>query len=89
MDFKSRFGKFFIWLGLILLLLFITADIVDVEDLNAWYLFFGTIFLVLGVFLSLAGRKPPEESARFRSVRKMANRRKKKGDDQGSSEGEG
>jgi hypothetical protein len=80
MGLKSRFGTFFIWLGILLLFLFIAADIVEAEDLNAWYLIGGAAALSFGIYLSVSGREPPEESARFRTVRRLSKRRKKTAD---------
>ena len=79
MELRKRFGSFFIWVGVVLLLLFVAADIVEAEDLNGWYLLGGAASTAFGLFLSISGRKPPEESARFRALRRMAGRRKKGG----------
>jgi hypothetical protein len=87
MDLKNRFGKFFIWVGLILLLLFVAADIVEVENLNAWYLLSGVVFTAFGIYLSILGRKPPEESGRFRTLRKISQRGKQpKNDNEGGGD---
>jgi hypothetical protein len=76
MDLKNRFGTVFILIGVVLLFLFVAADIVEVENLNAWYLVFGVIFTAFGIFLKVSDRKPPEESARFRTLRRLAGRGK-------------
>jgi hypothetical protein len=72
MEFKSRLGTFLIWVGIVLLLLFIAADIVEADELNAFYPLFGVIFTSLGIYLKRIGRKPPDESGRSRTLRKRA-----------------
>jgi hypothetical protein len=87
MELKNRFGSFFIWVGVVLLLLFVAADIVEVEELNGWYLVAGVASLAFGLYLSIMGRTPPEESTRFRTLRRIAGRRKKS-DGGGDEDGE-
>jgi hypothetical protein len=90
MELRSGFAKIFILVGVILLLLFVAADIVEVERLNAWYLLFGVVFTAFGIYLSVSGRKPPEESARFRTLRRLAKRgRKDDRDEAGDDERQG
>jgi hypothetical protein len=78
MDLKNRFGTVFILIGGVLLFLFVAADFVEVENLNAWYLVFGVIFTAFGIFLKASDRKPPEESARFRTLRRLSRRGKQR-----------
>jgi hypothetical protein len=87
---KSRIGTFLILIGVVLLFLFTAADVVDAEEQNVWYLVFGVIFAVWGIRLKITSRKPPEDSARFRLVRRLTQRGRKKQDDEDSpEEGEG
>jgi ABC-type transport system involved in cytochrome c biogenesis permease subunit len=88
MDLSNRFGTVFIWVGLILLLLFVAADIVEVENLDAWYLVFGVASTAFGIFLKNAGRKTPEESARFRTLRKLTGGRHNQDSDEDDLEQE-
>jgi hypothetical protein len=78
MELKTRFGTFFMLIGFTLLVLFIVGDVLEVEELEAWYLLFGTVFAGFGIYLSVLGRQPPEESGRFRLLRRLASRGKKK-----------
>ena len=69
---KKRFGTLFFFVGFFLLFLFIAGDMADVDGLSAGYLLFGVLLSLSGWFLLRGGRKPPEESGRFRTVRKLA-----------------
>lgn len=76
-------------IGFTLLVLFVMADVLEVENLNAWYLLFGVLFAAFGIYLFILGRKPPEDSGRFRAVRKLTSRsKKKKDDDEGDKDGD-
>lgn len=65
---RTRVGQFFLFIGLILLVIFFTTD----HSLNkgAEYLFIGLLSSVLGFALILRNRKPHQESRRFRILRK-------------------
>lgn len=78
MELKTRFGTFFMLIGFTLLVLFIIGDVLEVEELEVWYLLFGTVFAGFGIYLSILGRQPPGESGRFRLLRRLASRGKKK-----------
>ena len=71
---KSRFGTLSFFVGFFLLFLFIAGDMADVDGLSGGYLLFGVLFSVLGWLLLGGGRKPPEESGRFRTIRKLTGR---------------
>ena len=88
MNLKSGFSRIFLMIGVILLTLFVAADIVEVEVLNPLYLLFGVLFTGVGIFLLLAGRETPEESARFRTLRKLAGRKRKGEEDENGNEEE-
>jgi hypothetical protein len=83
MGLKNRFGTFFMLIGFTLLVLFIVGDVMEVEELEAWYLLFGVVFAGFGIYLTILGRKPREDSGRFRMIRKIASRGKKKQKDDG------
>jgi hypothetical protein len=78
MELRSRFGTFFMLIGFTLLILFIVGDVMEVEELEAWYLLFGTVFAGFGIYLSILGRQPRGESGRFRLLRRLTDRGKKK-----------
>jgi len=78
------------FVGFFLLFLFVAGDMADVDGLSAGYLLFGVLFSVSGWLLLKSGRKPPEESGRFRTVRKLGRRGKKKqANDEDDQEEEG
>jgi H+/Cl- antiporter ClcA len=74
---KQRFGIFFGFVGVAVMALFFTSDVVEKPNLG--YLFWGIIFTGLGFYFLRASGTPSEESRRFRLVRKILSR-KKKGD---------
>ncbi|MEN8240573.1 MAG: hypothetical protein ABFS17_01530 [Chloroflexota bacterium] len=78
------------FIGFFLLFLFVAGDMANVDELSAGYLLFGVLFSVSGWLLLKSGRKPPEESGRFRTVRKLSRRgRKNQGNDEDDQEKEG
>ena len=82
---KSRFGTLFFFVGFFLLFLFVAGDMADVDGLSVGYLLFGVLFSILGWRLLRGARKVPEESGRFRMVRKVSGRVRKR-DDSGDDE---
>ena len=66
---KGRLGQFFLVIGLISLVIFITTNRVD----NPAYGFFitGLALSLLGGFTIFQDRKPPPPTARFHTYRKM------------------
>jgi hypothetical protein len=69
----NRVGTFFILLGIALIALFILSDIA--QSPICGLLFFGTIFLGLGIVLWTRNPAPPSEpSGRFRLMKKMGKR---------------
>jgi hypothetical protein len=86
---KRRFGTVLFVVGFFLLFLFVAGDLANVDELSAGYLLFGLLFSVSGWILLRGRRKPPEESGRFRTVRKLTGRgRQSQPDDETDSEGE-
>jgi hypothetical protein len=65
---KSKIGRFFFFIGLILLVVFFAMD----QAKHPAYGFFcvGVIVVLLGGILMLRGQQPPVESMRFRTLRK-------------------
>ena len=67
---RSRLGQFFLLLGLIGLVVFITGDPVKSPGVFG-YLLGGLALSLLGVFMMVKNRKPPPPTARFATYRKM------------------
>jgi hypothetical protein len=65
---KRRVGLFFLFIGLISLVIFFTAD--HSLDPGVEYLFVGLLLSISGIALFWRNRKPPEESKRFRMLRR-------------------
>jgi amino acid transporter len=76
--FMRRLGIFFLLISAAILVLFFTSDII--QEPNIGYLFWGIIFLFLGVLALRRSRPDPEESKRFRTYRKLRSRKKDKED---------
>jgi predicted membrane channel-forming protein YqfA (hemolysin III family) len=74
----NRLGIFFLLVSASILVLFFTSDVV--QEPNISYLFWGIVFLILGVLALRRSRPEPEESKRFRTYRKLTSRKKKKED---------
>ena len=73
--FINRVGLFLIIVSVAVMALFFTSDFV--QEPNIGYLFWGVVFLLLGVALLRISRPAREESRRFRLVRKLFSRKKK------------
>jgi hypothetical protein len=67
-DGKSKFGRFFFFIGLILLVVFFAMD--QAKHPAYGYFCVGVIIVLLGGILMLRGQQPPAESMRFRTLRK-------------------
>ena len=65
---KSKTGRFLLFIGLILLVIFFTMD----QAKHPSYGFFcvGIIAAILGGILLVRGHQPPTESMRFRTLRR-------------------
>lgn len=74
---KSKIGKFFFFIGLIMLVIFFAID----QSKNPSYGYFcvGIIVVILGVILMRSGGKTePEESMRFRTLRRWREQQKER-----------
>jgi hypothetical protein len=66
---KSKIGRFFFFIGLILLVIFFAMD--QAKNPSYGYFCVGIIVVILGGLLMMRGRQPPPtESMRFRTVRR-------------------
>ena len=66
---KSKIGRFFFFIGLILLVVFFAMD--QAKHPAYGYFCIGVIVVLLGGILMLRGQQPPPaESIRFRTLRK-------------------
>jgi hypothetical protein len=70
---KSRLGSFFLFIGLILLMIFFFTD--QAKYPSYGYFFVGATLMFLGGYLWWRDRKPAPESGRFRSIRRMRQKR--------------
>jgi hypothetical protein len=84
---KGRIGLFFILVGLVLWVIFFTTD--QAKYPSPGYFFIGVAALFLGGYLWWRDWKAPPEAGRFRSLRRMRQKRaersakkKKKKEDQ-------
>jgi len=64
----SKIGRFFFFIGLILLVIFFAMD--QAKHPSYGYFCVGVIVVILGGILMRRGRQPPAESMRFRTVRR-------------------
>lgn len=66
---KSKWGRFLFFIGLVVLVVFFAID--QAAHPTYGYFCVGIIFVLLGIGLMVRGRQPPpEESMRFRMVRR-------------------
>lgn len=72
---KWQVGQFFLLCGILLLVLYFATSQVDSPIL--YYFCFGVVFLLLGLYMMWIGRNPPIASDRFRSLRRMSEKKKK------------
>jgi peptidoglycan/LPS O-acetylase OafA/YrhL len=70
---KRNVGQFFALLGFLLLVLYFATS--QVDSPIVYYFCFGVILLLIGVYLMWIGRNPPVGSERFRSLRRMSEKR--------------
>ena len=75
MMWKWNVGQFFLLSGILLLVLYFATS--QVNSPIVYYFCFGVILLLFGVYLMWIGRNPPIASDRFRSVRRMSEKKKK------------
>jgi uncharacterized membrane protein len=69
MTFKGRFGRFLLFLGTLVLVIFLAT----LSSGSPEYLLCpsGLIIFLLGLYFAITGRKPPEPSGRFRIIRSV------------------
>jgi uncharacterized membrane protein YfcA len=72
---KWNVGQFFLLCGILLLLLYFATS--QVDSPIVYYFCFGVILLLLGVYMMWIGRNPSIASDRFRSLRRMSEKKKK------------
>ncbi len=75
MMWKWNVGQFFLLSGILLLVLYFATS--QVNSPIVYYFCFGVILLLFGVYLMWIGRNPPIASDRFRSIRRMSEKKKK------------
>jgi hypothetical protein len=73
---KQRFGIFFTLLGAALLALFFTSDVI--QQPNLVYLLLGIIFAAIGISFLRATRPEPQETGRFRLLRRRRTKREER-----------
>jgi hypothetical protein len=71
---KSKIGRFFFFIGLILLVIFFAMD--QAKHPAYGYFCVGIIVVILGALLMMRGHQPPAESMRFRTVRRWREQQK-------------
>ncbi len=65
---KGKLGKFLLFIGLILLVVFFAMD--QAKHPSYAYFCIGLVVVILGGILIVRGQKPPAESMRFRTLRR-------------------
>jgi hypothetical protein len=71
---KSKIGRFFFFIGLILLVVFFAMD--QAKHPSYGYFCVGIIVVILGGVLMMRGHQPPAESMRFRTLRRWREQQK-------------
>lgn len=69
---KGRVGQFFLFVGIILLVIFFVSD--QNTYFQPGFFFIGLILSFLGVYMIWRDWKPAEKSSRFRTLRRLRNR---------------
>ena len=70
-----RVGIFFITISLVVLFVFVASYQVDTPRYSL--LLGGFVLILIGVFMIIRNRQPPEKAERFRIFRKMRSRKSK------------
>jgi len=65
---KSKIGRFLLFIGLILLVVFFAMD--QAKHPSYGYFCIGLVVAILGGILIVRGHQPPAESMRFRTLRR-------------------
>lgn len=88
MTLTGRVGRFFLFFGLFLLVIFFASDLADAPRFNLFFL--GLAGVVIGILMIRQGREPTEASGRFRLLRRLfGGGKKKKRQEEGEGPGEG
>ncbi|MEW6718416.1 MAG: hypothetical protein AB1345_13065 [Chloroflexota bacterium] len=69
MQFTQRFGNFFLFIGAILLVIYLASEMVLQPQYE--YLLLAALFIFIGIRLRRKAKPEPEESRYFQSVRKL------------------
>jgi len=75
---KGRLGEFFLFIGLIVLIIFFATD--QSQDPQAWLFFLGLGMLGLGAYFIWKDWKPPAPRQRFKMFRKQEKKKKEGGE---------
>ncbi len=73
-DFPRRFGGFLVMVGSVSLVFFFLSD--SLGQAEGWYLLIGTLLVGIGATILWRRREKPQESNRFRALRRMSSRDK-------------
>jgi len=73
---RSKLGRFLFFIGLILLVIFFTID--QAAHPTYGYLCAGVVVVFLGALLMLRGQQPPDDSMRFRTLRRWREQQKER-----------
>ena len=79
MTFKGRFGRLLLFLGTLILVIFLatlTSGRPEIMLCPA-----GLLVFLLGLYFAITGRKPPEPSGRFRIIRSVQDKFSEKPDE--------
>jgi hypothetical protein len=73
---KSKLGRFFLFIGLILLVVFFAME--QAKHPSFGYFCVGVVVVILGGVLMAKGHQPPAESMRFRTLRRWREQQKER-----------
>jgi hypothetical protein len=77
---RSKLGRFFLFIGLILLVVFFAMD--QAKHPSYGFLCVGLVVVILGALLVVRGHQPPAESMRFRTLRRWRERQRQLKEDE-------
>ncbi len=87
MTLTARIGRFFLFAGFVLLVLFFASDLANAPRFNLFFI--GLAGIVVGILMLRRGRIPQEPSGRFRILHSLrSGKNKKKKDKPQTEEGE-
>jgi 4-amino-4-deoxy-L-arabinose transferase-like glycosyltransferase len=73
---KGKIGRFFFFIGMILLVIFFAMD--QAKHPSYGYFCVGVFAVILGGALMMRGHQPPAESMRFRTLRRWREQQKER-----------